>query len=256
MKLIWRICQVIWMSQHRHHKGPQLKALGLGLGGCGGKREGEPGEEKPKWIHSVSLAGGGEERREEEEKGTCELLFGCLCPLESARRPRGCAGPGGTLRGFCAGNLPIKALTSRRHPALAPTPAADLPDEPFFGAGPCFVPRAIWAPKPPEEVPLAGSHTLARCYSPHVTEVRGKHLFEEIVVTICIGRARRSSRWHQPAPQAGFSADTANPQQTPFYPPVSRKNYDGGALLLISQICGGPRDKSCVGRWVSRHLSN
>lgn len=75
--------------------------------------EGEPGEEKPKWIHSLSWME--EERRRE---GDVRASFNCLCPVKSAQTPG--AEPGSGVRADFRFKLPIKPLTSH-HPALAPT---------------------------------------------------------------------------------------------------------------------------------------
>ncbi|XP_066858391.1 uncharacterized protein [Anser cygnoides] len=112
VRLIWRICQVNWMSQHGQHKGLQLKARARTWRMCR-QTEGEPGEEKPKWIHSPSWME--EERRGE---GDVRASFSCLCPVKSARSPGAASGSG--VRADFRCKLPIKLLTSH-HPALART---------------------------------------------------------------------------------------------------------------------------------------
>lgn len=63
--------------------------------------ESEPGEEKPKWIHSLSWME--EERRRE---GDVRASFNCLCPVKSAQTPG--AAPGSGVRADFRAELPIK----------------------------------------------------------------------------------------------------------------------------------------------------
>lgn len=67
--------------------------------------EREPGEEKPKWIHSLSWME--EERRRE---GDVRASFNCLCPVKSAQTPG--AAPGSGVRADFRVELPIKPLTA------------------------------------------------------------------------------------------------------------------------------------------------
>lgn len=67
--------------------------------------EREPGEEKPKWIHSLSWME--EERRRE---GDVRASFNCLCPVKSAQTPG--AAPGSEVHADFRVELPIKPLTA------------------------------------------------------------------------------------------------------------------------------------------------
>ncbi|XP_077040221.1 uncharacterized protein LOC129124232 [Agelaius phoeniceus] len=117
VRLIWRICQVNWMSQHRQHNGLQLRARARTWRMCR-QTEREPGEEKPKWIHSLSWME--EERRRE---GDVRASFNCLCPVKSAQTPGAAPDPG--VRADFRAELPIKPLAAttllwHRHRGVAP----------------------------------------------------------------------------------------------------------------------------------------
>ncbi|XP_066049637.1 uncharacterized protein [Chamaea fasciata] len=139
--------------------------------------EREPGEEKPKWIHSLSWME--EERRRE---GDVRASFNCLCPVKSAQTPG--AAPGSGVRADFRVELPIKPLAAttllwHRHRVVAPfrtlSAARHSPKEKWW--------RPPYTRRDPPSVP--GSHILARCYKSHVTTIRGKYLFEETSAISC-----------------------------------------------------------------------
>ncbi|XP_072789708.1 uncharacterized protein [Taeniopygia guttata] len=106
VSLIWRICQVNWMSQHRQHNGLQLRARARTWRMCrqNGKRAG--GRKTEMDSFSV-LDGGGEEKRRE---GDVRASFNCLCPVKSAQTPG--AAPDSGVRADFRAELPIKPLTA------------------------------------------------------------------------------------------------------------------------------------------------
>lgn len=96
-------------------QGPQLKARARTWRTCR-QTEGEPGEEKPKWIHSPSWL-------EEERSGDVRAACSCLCPVRSAPSPAADSGSG--VRADFRSKLPIKPLTAttlrwHRHVSTAP----------------------------------------------------------------------------------------------------------------------------------------
>ncbi|KAM9007477.1 uncharacterized protein PRD47_010483 isoform 8-T8 [Ara ararauna] len=104
-------------------QGLQLKARARTWRMCR-QTEGEPREEKPKWIHSLSWME--EERRGE---GDVRASFSCLCPVESAQTP-GAAPASGSARTFtpsCQSKLSL-AATLLWHRHLSVTPVISVPN--------------------------------------------------------------------------------------------------------------------------------
>ncbi|KAM9007474.1 uncharacterized protein ACIB01_011608 isoform 5-T5 [Guaruba guarouba] len=105
-------CLRFWMLHIHFPVGLQLKARARTWRMCR-QTEGEPREEKPKWIHSLSWME--EERRGE---GDVRASFSCLCPVESAQTP-GAAPASGSARTFtpsCQSKLSLAAtLLWHRH---------------------------------------------------------------------------------------------------------------------------------------------
>ncbi|KAM9007475.1 uncharacterized protein ACIB01_011608 isoform 6-T6 [Guaruba guarouba] len=116
-------CLRFWMLHIHFPVGLQLKARARTWRMCR-QTEGEPREEKPKWIHSLSWME--EERRGE---GDVRASFSCLCPVESAQTP-GAAPASGSARTFtpsCQSKLSL-AATLLWHRHLSVTPVISVPN--------------------------------------------------------------------------------------------------------------------------------